>query len=86
MQKNSCAVKILKYFESVTVQPNSSKNDFTMLFHGESNMPVQIRITVMNGKLVGLLKGNAAHNFTFGSEWAPGIYLVEAVKVTKYEP
>ncbi len=62
----------------VTIQPNPSKNDFTMLFHGESNTPVQIRITDVNGKIVGLLKSNVAQNFTFGSEWAPGIYLVEA--------
>ena len=63
---------------SVTIQPNPSKNDFTMLIHGKLNAPVQIRITDVNGKVVGQLTNKAEQNVSFGSDWLPGIYLIEA--------
>ena len=62
---------------SISLQPNPSKNDFTMQVHGQSNAPLQIRITDVNGKIVGQLKNKAEQTFTFGSEWAPGVYLIE---------
>ncbi len=63
---------------SVTVQPNPSKNNFNMLVHGTGNELVQIRITDANGRVVGQLKYKADQSFTFGSGWAPGVYLIEA--------
>ena len=61
----------------VTLSPNPSTNQFTLLTRGGNMQPVSIRVIDVNGKAVYEAKGQQEQSFRFGSNLSNGFYLVE---------
>ena len=61
----------------VTLSPNPSTNQFTLIAKGGNMQPVSIRVIDVNGKAVYEAKGQQEQSFRFGSNLSNGLYLVE---------
>ena len=61
----------------VSLSPNPSSNQFTLVAHSSHTQPVSIRVVDAVGKMVYEAKGNAEQSFRFGNSFANGLYIVE---------
>ena len=61
----------------VTLSPNPSNHEFTLVAHSAKTQPLIIKVMDAVGKIVYQAKGNAEQSFRFGSQFSNGLYLVE---------
>ena len=62
---------------SVTLSPNPSSHQFTLIAHSANTQPIAMRVMDVTGKTWYQTKGQAEQSFRFGASFVPGIYLVE---------
>ena len=72
----------------VTVLPNPSGNQFTLVAHSTNTKPINIRVMDAVGKMIYTAKGNVEQPFRFGESFANGLYIIEVrqgdeVKIVK---
>jgi len=60
--------------------PNPSPTEFTLVIQGGSGEKVQVMVTDMSGKRVYQVKGNPARQYTFGREFASGMYILQVMQ------
>jgi len=65
---------------SIQVMPNPAVNYFTLLARSNSNEQIQIIVTDIYSKNVFTAKGTANKQYTFGNNFAAGIYFVKVIQ------
>ena len=63
-----------------SVYPNPSTSGFTLRVPTNSNNPIQVRITDLNGKNLLTYKGAANQLLKFGEHFSTGVYMVEIIQ------
>lgn len=61
----------------VSVIPNPASDRFTVVTKSNTTLPIQIKVSDLNGKSLFITKGNADQQYKFGEELSPGMYLIE---------
>ena len=61
----------------VSLSPNPSSNQFTLVAHSSNTQPVSIRVVDAIGKMVYTAKGNIEQTFKFGDKFSNGLYMIE---------
>ena len=61
----------------VSLSPNPSSNQFTLIVHSSNTLPVSIIVVDAVGRNVYEAKGNAEESFRFGKSFVNGLYLIE---------
>ncbi len=64
----------------VLLSPNPSNGSFTLTTKADNNIPLEIRVIDVNGKIVYNTKGFSGQIFKFGDRFATGSYLIEITK------
>jgi hypothetical protein len=63
---------------TVKASPNPSADQFTLQIHSNKEIPVTVRITDINGRLISLQPGVASNcTLRLGTGWMNGVYFVE---------
>lgn len=63
---------------TVKIFPNPARNTFSLqILNGDSHVPATIRIRNLQGRLIYQVSGNAQSIYTFGQNFAPGMYLAQ---------
>ncbi len=65
---------------TVKVLPNPTKTNFTLIVNGNENEGVEIRVMDMYGRVVHHAKGAANQQYTFGENFAQGMYIAEVMQ------
>lgn len=65
---------------SISVAPNPSKTNFVLTVNGNSNAPVELRVTDMYGRVVHRARGTANQQYIFGETFAAGMYVAEVLQ------
>ena len=71
------SMEVGKQAFDVSLSPNPSSNQFTLVAHSSNTQPVSIRVVDAVGRKVYEANGNAEQAFRFGNSFANGLYMIE---------